>query len=222
LGRAGNSWDYATGGGSSLADPAVLNELTNLRRLADEAKGLAQTAGDDQARSKILRAGYALVRRLVIWDAVHALATSGDISAAPIVDQRAWNAALAKVDSMLVTTGGAAAWRKYLLIDRAKAISIRANCSPVEQRQLARDMLHRLHSTQLSREQEKFLCTPPFEALDEQLHARAAETPDLAALYGRWNGTSMKTTRRQGGRLRWSLTVAMVVRCRGPRVGRGD
>ncbi|HMC12328.1 MAG TPA: hypothetical protein VKH44_13600, partial [Pirellulaceae bacterium] len=166
----------------SLADPAVSMELANLRSLADEAKGLAQSIADDQARSKILRAGYALVRRLVIWDTVYTLAASGDLSAAPIVDHRAWTAALSKVDSLLHTTGGAAAWRKYLLIDRAKADFDSSTCSPVEQRQLARDMLHRLHSTQLSREQEKFLHTPPFEALDEQLQAKAAATPDLAAL----------------------------------------
>ena len=64
-------------GSSSLADPLVGAELTNLKRLADEAKELAKSTSDDQARSKILRAGYALVRRLMIWDIVHALATSG-------------------------------------------------------------------------------------------------------------------------------------------------
>src|SRR5204862_3455218 len=96
-------------------------ELATLRSLADEAKGLAQSIADDQARSKILRAGYALVRRLVIWDTVYTLAASGDLSAAPIVDHRAWTAALSKVDSLLHTTGGAAASRQYLLTHRAKA-----------------------------------------------------------------------------------------------------
>ena len=91
----------------------------------------------------------------MIWDTVHALASSGDLSAAPIVDHHAWTEALAKVDSLLHATGAAANWRKYLLIDRAKSDFDSSNCSPVDQRQLARDMLHRLHSTQLSREQEK-------------------------------------------------------------------
>src|SRR5439155_20102961 len=116
----------------SLADPAVSGELANLKRLADEAKELGKSAGDDQARSKILRVGYALVRRLVIWDLAHELATSGELAAAPIVDHRAWNEALAKVDSMLQTTGGAANWRKYLLIDRALSDFDSSSCSPVE------------------------------------------------------------------------------------------
>jgi hypothetical protein len=166
----------------SLADPAVSAELSNLRSLADEAKVLAQSATDDQSRSKILRAGYAIVRRLVIWDMVYGLASSGNLSAAPIVDHHAWSAALHEVDSMLQATGAAANWRKYLLIDRALTDFDSHNCTPADQRQLARDMLYRLHSTQLSREQEKFLNSPAFEALDEQLEARAAQTPDLTAL----------------------------------------
>jgi hypothetical protein len=169
-------------GSASLADPAVRAELANLKQLADEAKELAAHASDDQARSKILRTGYALVRRLVIWDIAYDLATNGELSAAPIVDHQAWTHALAKVDSLLQTTGAAANWRKYLLIDRALTDFDSSSCSPVEQRQLARDILHRLHSTQLSRAQEKFLKTPPFMTLDEQLEARAAETPDIAAL----------------------------------------
>jgi len=167
---------------SSLADPAVSAELTNLKRLADEARELAKSTNDDQARSKILRAGYALVRRLVIWDIAYSLTTSGELSAAPIVDHQAWTHALTKVDSMLQATGAAANWRKYLLIDRALSDFDSSSCSPVEQRQLARDMLYRLHSTQLSRAQEKFLKTPPFMALDEQLQARAVQTPDIVAL----------------------------------------
>jgi len=154
---------------TSHADPAVSAELANLRSLADEAKVLAQSATDDQSRSKILRGGYAIVRRLVIWDMVHGLASSGELSAAPIIDHHAWTAALHDVDSMLQATGAAANWRKYLLIDRALTDFDSHDCSPADQRQLARDMLYRLHSTQLSRAQEKFLSSPAFEALDEQL-----------------------------------------------------
>ena len=166
----------------SLADAAIPADLTNLRRLADEARPLAQASGDDQARSRILRAGYALVRRLVIWDMVHGVAVSGELDAAPIVDSHAWHRALGKVDALLHSTGAAANWRKYLLIDRACEEFDSSESSPVDQRQLARDILHRLHSTQLSREQEQFLKTPPFVALDEQLQARASATPDLPAL----------------------------------------
>jgi hypothetical protein len=69
----------------------------------------------------------------------------------------------------LQATGAAANWRKYLLIDRARDDFDSSACSPTDQRRLARDILHRLHSTQLSHDQEKFLKTPPFVALGEQL-----------------------------------------------------
>jgi hypothetical protein len=167
---------------NSLGDPRVGVELANLRQSADAAKALSQQAGDDQARSKILRAGYSIVRRMVMWDIVHSLAKGDSTAAAPVVDRHAWARSLTEIDQMLQATGAAAHWRKYLLIDRACTEFDSSGKTPAEQRELARDILHRLHSTQLSHEQEKFLCTPPFKSLDEQLQARAAELPDLPAL----------------------------------------
>jgi hypothetical protein len=167
---------------NSLGDPRITVELANLRQSADAAKALSQQAGDDQARSKILRAGYAIVRRMIIWDIVHSLAKSDSMVAAPLVDRHTWIDSLAGVDQMLQTTGAGTHWRKYLLLDRASIEFDSSSRTPAEQRELARDILHRLHSTQLSHEQEKFLCSPPFKSLDEQLQARAAERPDLPAL----------------------------------------
>ena len=165
-----------------LNDALVPGELAALRGLADQAKTLAANVKDDPTRSKVLRAGYAVVRRIVIWDQVYALASRGEVSVAPVVDRQAWHETIGKVDELLHATGAAANWRKYLQIDRACAEFDAAGRSAIDQRKLARDILHRMHSTQLSRAQETFLHTPPFAALEEQLHARAAETPDFAAL----------------------------------------
>lgn len=167
----------------SLSDPNVEPILARLNQLAKGGKeqlALALTTDDD--RSRVLRAGYAIVRRLVIWDMVHTLAAKQDAAVAPIVDRTAWGHALAGVNELLQATGAAANWRKYLLIDRACEAFDSAECTPADQRLLARDMLHRMHSTQLSHDQETFLKTPPFAALDEQLLARAAQTPDLIGL----------------------------------------
>jgi hypothetical protein len=166
----------------SLADPIISQELLNLRQLADQAKPLSQQSGDDQARSKILRAGYSIVRRIVIWDIVHTLAGSESSAAAPIVDQHAWQHAIEGVNSMLQATGAPAAWRKFLFIDRACVEFDSPSQTPAQQRELARDILHRLHSTQLSYEQVKFLSAPAFQSLDRQLQLRAATLPDLSAL----------------------------------------
>src|SRR5262249_24398418 len=101
---------------------------------------------------------------------------------APIIDRRDWVEALDEVDSLLGETGAAGNWRKYLLIEQARSEFDSSACSPSDQRQLARDMLNCLHSTQLSHDQEKFLKSPQFVALAGQLEARAVEAPNFVAL----------------------------------------
>ncbi|MEX2173998.1 MAG: hypothetical protein WD872_06525 [Pirellulaceae bacterium] len=165
----------------SLVTPAAAEVIGRLDRLADEAKTSAAALPAD-SRSKLLRAGYAVVRRVVIWDLAHQLAIRGDAELAPVVDRDAWIGALAGVDRQLADTGAAANWRKYLRLDEAHERFDSATCSPGDQRDLARDILHRMHSTQLSHDQSRFLKTPAFAAFTKQLHDRAAETPDLVAL----------------------------------------
>lgn len=167
----------------SLNDPAASVPLKNLSKLAEEGRAIAMAQdSESEARSQILRAGYAIVRRLAVWELVRAQAAREDIVQAPEVDRQAWLAAMAEVDSQLQATGAAAHWRNYLLIDRAGEEFDSSACSPADQRRLARDILHRMHSSQLSYAQQQFLKSPHFVALDEQLQARAAESPDLVAL----------------------------------------
>ena len=130
----------------------------------------------------MLRAGYAIVRRVEIWEEVHAMVVRGKLAVAPVIDRVHWEYVLAEVDGRLQATGAAANWRKYLMIDEAYARFDSTNCPPADQRQLARDILSRIHSTQLSAAQTEFLQTAPFAAWTEQLQHRAAETPDLVAL----------------------------------------
>jgi hypothetical protein len=165
----------------TLGEPAAAEALAQLDRQADAGKRLALGLADEQQRSSVLRAGYAVVRRVVIWTQVHKLAASGDVELAPIIDRHAWEAALAEVNARLNATGAAGNWRRYLRIDEARERFDSSSCSPADQRELARDILHRMHSTQLSHDQEVFLRTPPFTALSAQLHERAAEKPDLVA-----------------------------------------
>jgi hypothetical protein len=166
----------------TLADNGARDAITKLRQLADEARPLATSIDHEHARSRVLRAGYAISRRLMIWDQVHGLFDRDDTIAAPIVDRAEWTSALAEVDSLLQATPAGARWRNYLLLDRANGEFDTSACSPADQRRLARDILHRMHSTQLSHEQERFLKSPAFVELGKQLEARAAEAPDLVGL----------------------------------------
>jgi hypothetical protein len=200
----------------TLNDLRVGQELLSLRQLADEARVLA-AAGDDAARSRWLRAGYALVRRLVLWDQVHQLAAKGQIASAPVVDRQEWLATLAEVRLLLGQTATADAWRRYLLLAAAEQQFDTPGVPVTAQRQLARDMLHRLHSTQLSRTQEQFLRLPPFQRLGELLLARASQAPDLALLLATIEHYEAEGERSATGRavareydlLRWSVDPAV-------------
>jgi hypothetical protein len=166
----------------SLAASQTPEHLSRLQQLADEARKLALAQPDESdARSKLLRAGYSIVRRITVWEAVHALAVKGEYSTHTI-DRDAWQRALGEIDSQLQATGAAKHWRNYLLIDRAREMFDSSACTPADQRELARNILHRLHSSQLSHEQEEFLKSPHFVAFDQQLKARADEAPDLFGL----------------------------------------
>lgn len=167
----------------TLADTRAADSIAALERLAAEARQLAMAQPEEsESRSKLLRAGYAIIRRLEVWDAVRAIAVKGEV-AAGVLDRQAWHESLAKIDTQLQATGAAANWRNYLLIDKARQDFDSSACSPADQRQLARDILHRLHNTQLSHAQEQFLRnSPQFAEFERQLRARADEMPDLIGL----------------------------------------
>lgn len=162
----------------SLADPAATKSLARLRALAEEAKTLAAALNDEQARAKLLRAGFAIVRRLVIWDQVHLLAQRGPVRPPETVAVESWTHVWNDVDALLETTETGSNWRKYLLLDQAREQLESSSCSPGEQRQLARDMLYRLHSTQLSASQARFMKKAPLAALAARLKSKAAEAVD--------------------------------------------
>ncbi|HEX5104694.1 MAG TPA: hypothetical protein VFV87_12825 [Pirellulaceae bacterium] len=201
----------------TLADGQTAQSLANLQRLADEARELALAQPEEsEARSKLLRAGYAIVRRLAVWEQVHAIAVKGETVSAPVLDREAWLAALSHIDSQLQATGAAANWREYLLIDRARQEFDSSSHPPADQRKLAQDILHRMHSTQLSEDQQAFLKSPPFAALDEQLRVRADELPDLiglvAAIEEHEHLDTSLHARSVGGQyqaLRWSYDPAV-------------
>jgi hypothetical protein len=166
----------------SLEDPRAAEILSRLNALADEGKQIALGLPGEDSRSRVLRAGYAIVRRVVIWGMVHQLAVKGDIAAAPIFDRTKWDRAFANVERRLEETKAAGAWRTYLMLDEARTTFDSEASTPEQQRQLARDILHRLHSTQLSHEQEAFLRAGPLDDWVWQLYSRAAETPEIIGL----------------------------------------
>ena len=127
---------------------------------------------DDEARSRILRAGFAIVRRLAIWEPLHTMALE-EASAnrkreRPIPSSQTILADLRQAQAELARNRDSSAWRKYLLLDQLQELcSTGAEISPAE-RKLARDILYRFHSTQLSTEQAALLEQPALRKFAEQ------------------------------------------------------
>lgn len=170
----------------SLADPKAAESLNRLQALAGEADRLAQRGEDDDARSRILRASFAIVRRLAVWEPLHQVARQGSPGGkqAPLQLSSSQQilASAQSVQAEIAQGRDAAAWQKYLLLDQLLERCTAASEVSPDQRQLARDILYRYHSTQLSTEQAALLEKPTFRRFAQQLQGWGAEPVDLAAL----------------------------------------
>jgi len=170
----------------TLADSTALKHFGNLGELAFEAKALARKTPDDDARSRILRAGFALVRRQAIWEPLHAAAIEEAYGKHPKTTELASSqqllASLQHAQEELASSNDLPAWRKYLMLDQLRDVcTTGAEISPA-QRKLARDILYRYHSTQLSTEQANLLERPALRKFAEQLATWGSEPVDLLAL----------------------------------------
>lgn len=200
----------------TLGDAQALARIAALRQVADELKVVGARIAGQQQQSPVYRAGYAIVRRIVIWDQVRAIASNQKLTAMPAITQPEWPSIFADLDQLLGTTGAGANWRKYLLLEQASRDFVALDLSVSEQQQLARDILHRLHSTQLSREQEVFLKDAAFVRLCQALYAKAAVIPDLAVLlaaieqHEQENGSAAaRALAREYDKLRWTQDPAL-------------
>lgn len=170
----------------SLADSAIETHLANLTKLAEEAKTLARKTSDDDSRSRILRAGFAIVRRLAIWESLHdvaveeASASKAKQSSIPSSQQILDDVQGAQVE--LAATNDLKAWRTYLKLDQLQdRCATSSEVTPAD-RQLSRTILYRFHSTQLSPEQSKMMDQPGLQKFARDLAAWGAEPIDLQGL----------------------------------------
>lgn len=206
----------------TLADPAVSKHFDRLGQLANEAKTLGRKTKDDEARSRILRAGFAIVRRLAIWEPLHEVAVlEASVkrnSERPLPSSPKIMACLRDAQAELASTRDAVAWQKYLLFNQLEELcssggSPGTDIGPAE-RKLARDILYRFHSAQLSTEQAALLERPGLRHFAEQLEFWCAEPVDLLALatamenYETGEGNAQATdVAGMYDRLRWSSEV---------------
>jgi hypothetical protein len=170
----------------TLADPAVVKHLDGMKKLAEEAKSLARKTNDDDSRSRILRAGFALVRRVALWKPLHEAAVTEASAKGPEASQIPSNQQILtdveQAQAELATTRDLVAWRKYLMLDQLQErCATSPEVTPAE-RKLARDILYRFHSTQLTPEQAELMEKPALRKFARELAAWGTEPVDLLAL----------------------------------------
>jgi hypothetical protein len=151
---------------------SVRSLLGQLRRLAQQMN--ASSAG---VHPDLLRAQYALLRRVEIWENLPGF---GDASAHLLVSHKRasprMDLCLAEVDTLTRGKPEGAGWRSYLLVDQLRKLSA-ADGSHAEQarRRAAREVLARLDAARADKDQRRFVSQGPLANLEAALESWASE-----------------------------------------------
>ncbi len=168
-------------GGRPRPIAVVLEELRQIGRQGDTQ---AKTLNDVPLEAQLLRAQYALMRRVEIWEVACLLPPAATEAVPPSpADEQAFAAVLEQLDRRMRERPHSAEWREYLLLDHVADLVHRQDPETSdERRQVARELLSRLNPANLSREQRRYVEAVPVAALQTRLRVWAAEAVDPQTL----------------------------------------
>lgn len=180
----------------STASPAAAESLDLLAAAVQEATELAVREVRPAPRSEILRANYALARRVEIWRQIREVVQGETI---PVVlrgdDDEQISRRVLAIESELAEAAEGGAWSEYLLLTELCEL-IDSGKTEAKQ-QLSRKILARMESDKLDSEQLKMLESEPFSHLAFSLRRWADEPIDHMALLD--DLESYEETRRVDG-----------------------
>ena len=152
------------------------SRLAALRHSVDAAAMLAAQPALISLRSELLRASYALERRLDVWRLASSLqSTSGSPA---LVRQRGVQLRQPLAEVAALTSGSEAglAWRQYLLLDALQSkLESGAHTSQQEKQAVAQLVLDRIETARRSSEHQTYVAQRPIAELDEALRQWSAE-----------------------------------------------
>jgi hypothetical protein len=163
---------------------AAAAALDELKRLASEASPLAETIASPRQQSRVRSAGYALARRVGVWQSTHQMAcapltTEIPVAARPGEMLRRLDAADAAIG--YERRGGD--WRRYLLTGQTRVLAEAGeSADDHERRRHAQRVLRRMEWPGLTAAQERFLEREELQSLAAELRIWAAEPFDLSAI----------------------------------------
>lgn len=163
---------------TALSSPESAEQFRKLFRRLSETPQLAQQTESFDVRARLLRLGYAAKRRVDIWYQVHKILTRGSVEIAFSTSDM--QQCLRAVDERLTQAEHANDWRKYLLLDAVQNMT--GPGDPAQRREIAKKVLRRIESSQLSEQQVEVFQKSPFKEFSLQLRLWANEPIDYLKL----------------------------------------
>jgi len=168
---------------STEPGPTTVELLRQLRNVSVNAPNAAM---DPPLEILIARTQYAMSRWLDIWSVAAIAPRITEIKTADndaAADDSSLLAAIAAVDTLTRKGATGKAWREYLQVDALRDLADPQSDAHAEQRrEVARRVLDRLESTQLSRPQRQFIANGPVAKLQKELRVWATEPISMARL----------------------------------------
>jgi len=158
--------------------------IRQLREPASRAAALAATLDDKALAGELCRTGYALSRRLDVWERLVEIGDWGPIAAeGSPPDPKQLSLCLAEIHELTGDSAQGRAWREYLLVDALSQWSDKDR-PPKDRlpRRLAQRVLNRLTQSPMSVEQQGLVSSGPVAALQAELQRWAAEPVALPEL----------------------------------------
>ena len=161
--------------------PAIVADLAKLERTAYE---LAAKAPDKAQARRLRRAGYALGRRLDLWEQIFQPGAPPIDDVIPVVlDPRKLSRCLAEIGKLTGDSAVGRAWRQFLMVGEIKsALALGDSPDAAKLRHIARKVMARMTQTPLTPAQQEFVGGKAVTALRDELRLWAAEPISPAAL----------------------------------------
>ncbi|MHB1037323.1 MAG: hypothetical protein ACYC35_22595 [Pirellulales bacterium] len=171
-------------GAVGVSDAGAKPLLEALHGQVREADLLAAKIAPQPLMAELLRARYALSRRVDLWRQIEPCARpAADVATTAQPDPDRLSRCLAGVEAATRDSTNGQGWREYLMLDSLRRLAGSGERRTVDdQRDLARRVLARLERARVSSPSRRFLDAGPMASLDSELRHWAAEPADARVL----------------------------------------
>jgi hypothetical protein len=161
--------------------------LQRLEKSVEQADVVAQNTSDHLLARKVRQAGYALARRVALWEEAVKINNLMPIDVRTTrADVQQLTLCMNDIDALVQKSPQGKAWREYLMIDALRAWTRQPDAANgAVPHALAREALQRLTINAMTLQQRQFVAQKPVAALVAELHRLAAEPVDPYALLQR-------------------------------------